>query len=142
MVTRPELIEETSLIECHEINGVLRIRESDLERLCGHLFQRYPEREWGSFFHFGFRRTSRGIVLSFVSPLLPEPGDLDRQSGLTRFDAAYARRAFHAAAANDGLGLGVAHSHPEDCRTAPSALDNDMDAYFAKEVAQGLGRGQ
>ncbi len=134
MATRSELIKETPLIECHETTGLFRIRESDLEQFCGHLFQRYPEREWGSFFRFGFRRTSRGIALSFVSPLLPEPGDLDRQSGLTRFDAAYARRAFHAAASDDGLGLGVAHSHPEGCRTSPSLLDNDMDTYFSKQV--------
>ena len=54
----------------HQLSGVplaegrhciLRICESDLRRLEKHLFQRYPQREWGTFFLFGYRRTSLGL---------------------------------------------------------------------------------
>ena len=107
--------------------GVLRIRAEDLERLEKHLFQRYPNREWGTFFRFGYRRTAWGVVICFVEALWPAPGELDRQSDITKFHAEYSRRAFHASASAEGLAIGVAHSHPVGCPTTPSFLDDDMD---------------
>ncbi|MEM9420007.1 MAG: ThiF family adenylyltransferase [Planctomycetota bacterium] len=105
------------------------------------MFQRYPDREWGTFFRFGFRRTSRGVSVYFIDALWPQAGDLDRQSDLTKFDALYAKRAFHTAARSDGLAIGVAHSHPVGCRTSPSLLDDDMDRYFGEELeAYGAGK--
>lgn len=115
--------------------GLVRIRESDLMRLEKHLFQRYPHREWGTFFRFGYRRTSWGIVVCFVDGLWPVSGDLDRQTALTTFNEDYSRRAFHESANVDGLAVGVVHSHPVDCPVHPSDLDDDMDSYFAKEFA-------
>ena len=53
-----------------------------------------------------------GSGLSFVDPLIPEPGDLDRQTGLTTFQDQYTRRAF-GVASTGSLALGVVHSHPE-----------------------------
>ena len=43
--------------------------------------------------------------------------------------------AFHASASAEGLGIGVAHSHPVGYPTSPSSLDDDMDDYFARELA-------
>jgi hypothetical protein len=111
----------------------LRFRKSDLGSLEKLVFSRYPKREWGTFFRFGFRRTSWGGALSFVEALPPRAGEMDRQSPLTVFRDEYTRRAFHAAAGP--LGVGVVHSHPEGCRTWPSRLDDDMDSYFAREFA-------
>ncbi len=112
---------------------ILRIRDTDMVALQKHVFQRYPDREWGTFFRFGFRRTSWGLALSYIDPLLPAPGDLDRQQGLTRFTDQYSRRAFRLAG-ETSVAVGVVHSHPEGSKTWPSALDDDMDQYFAREI--------
>lgn len=114
--------------------AIMRIRKSDRDRLEKHLFQRYPEREWGSFLRFGFRRTSWGIALTYVDPILPGPGDLDRQSGATVFKDQYTLRAMRAAERRE-LAVGVSHSHPAGCFVSPSWLDDDMDHYFAREIA-------
>ena len=125
----------------HQLSGIaltegrhciLRICESDLRRLEKHLFQRYPQREWGTFFLFGYRRTSWGLALSYAEPFFPGSGDLDRNTGITRFADQYSRRAFRHAATVP-LATGVCHSHPEGYRTWPSPLDDDMDGYFARE---------
>jgi hypothetical protein len=114
--------------------ALLRVRGVDLAALKRHVFKRYPVHEWGTFFRFGFRRTSWGLALSYVEPILPMPGDLDRQSGMTVFRDKYTRRAFQQAKNPDGLAVGVVHSHPEGYRTAPSPLDDDMDDYFSREL--------
>jgi hypothetical protein len=115
--------------------GAVRIRDADLDRLERHLFRRYPNREWGTFFRFGYRRTAWGLAVYYVEGLWPRPGELDPQSDLTKFHAEYGRRAFHESKSIEGLAIGVAHSHPVGCATIPSYLDDDMDAYFAKELA-------
>jgi hypothetical protein len=112
--------------------SLLRTRASDLAKLEKHVYQRYPSWEWGTFFEFGFRRTSWGLAMSYVQGLWPQPGDMDRQVGLTRFLDQYSRRAFHHAAASP-LAIGVVHSHPEGSGTFPSTIDDDMDSYFARE---------
>lgn len=113
--------------------AILRIRVSDRSKLEKHLFQRYPDREWGTFFKFGFSRTSWGLALSFVEPILPLPGDLMRQTEITEFAPQYNLRAFRLGH-NDGIAIGVAHSHPAGFMTRPSKLDDDMDGYFGKEL--------
>jgi ThiF family len=114
--------------------AIIRIRKDDRDRLEKHLFQRYPDREWGTFFRFGFRRTGWGLALSFVDGLWPESGDLDRQSPATVFKNQYSLRAFRTAGQHQ-LAVGVVHSHPARFATTPSALDDDMDRYFARELA-------
>jgi hypothetical protein len=121
-------------------HSLLRIRSDDLAELEKHVYQRYPRREWGTFFEFGYRRTSWGMALSYVGGVWPEPGDMDRQVGLTRFFDQYSRRGFHHTAAST-LAVGVVHSHPEECGTFPSPTDDDMDGYFAREFgAYGNGK--
>jgi hypothetical protein len=121
-------------------HSILRVRAGGLAALEKHVFQRYPHREWGTFFEFGYRRTSWGLAISYVDGLWPEPGDLDRQVGLTRFVDQYSRRALHHSAASP-LAIGVVHSHPEGSCTYPSTIDDDMDSYFAREFgAYGKGK--
>jgi hypothetical protein len=115
--------------------GLFRITAADREKLFALVFKRYPHHEWGSFFRFGYRLTEWGIHISFVDTLEPHPGDLDEESGIVEFSAGYILRA--QLALNDTkLGIGVIHSHPEDCGTGASRLDNDMDGYFSDEFAQ------
>lgn len=121
-------------------HSILRVLSGGLAALEKHVYQRYPQREWGTFFEFGYRRTSWGLALSYVDGFWPEPGDLDRQVGLTRFVDQYSRRAFHHTAANP-LAIGVVHSHPQRSCTYPSSIDDDMDSYFAREFgAYGKGK--
>lgn len=115
-------------------HSIVRFREIDRNALEKHLFQRYPKREWGTFFRFGWRRTTWGVALFFVDALWPGPGDLDRQTSLTTFTEQYSRRAFEAARNGEGLGVGVIHSHPAGYGVLPSELDDDMDLYFGKEL--------
>ncbi|NQV29067.1 MAG: ThiF family adenylyltransferase [Rhodopirellula sp.] len=117
---------------------IVRIQYSDRKRLEKHLFQRYPDREWGTFFHFGFRRTAWGIALSYVGGLWPESSDLDRQSDIVEFSDDYNLRAFRSGSTS-GVGVGVVHSHPSGYSTHPSALDDDMDDYFARELSSYTG---
>lgn len=114
--------------------AILRITHAQLAKLERHVFQRYPGREWGTFFRFGYRRTAWGLALSYVEPLLPGPDDLDRRPALTRFRDQYSRRAFQTAASSP-LAVGVVHSHPQGYCTLPSILDDDMDQYFARELS-------
>jgi hypothetical protein len=114
--------------------ALLRIAEPERAKLEKHLFRRYPDLEWGSFFRFGFRRTSWGLAMSFVDAIWPEPGDLDRQSSITTFNSAYSLCAFRTAERKE-VAIGVIHSHPRGSRTFPSELDDDMDSYFAQELA-------
>jgi ThiF family len=114
--------------------GLFRITAADREKLQTLLFKRYPHREWGTFFRFGYRLTSWGIHVSFVDMMEPRPGDLKEESGIVEFDARYILRA-QLALAKTKLGMGVIHSHPEDCSTFASSLDNDMDDYFSSEFA-------
>ena len=117
-----------------------RITEADRKKLFRLLFHRYPDSEWGTFFRFGYRRTRWGILVTWVDTLKPESGDLDRNSSLVEFRPAYIRRAL-AAIEGDELGVGVIHSHPEDCAPFPSRSDDDMDSYFAEEFERfGNGR--
>ena len=135
MATRRQLNQTGLFFSKDAGEGLVRIRKEDLLQLEKHLFQRYPNREWGTFFRFGFRRTSWGIAIYFIDGLWPERGDLDRQSELTKFHEDYTRRGFHAANNKNGFAIGVAHSHPVDCPVSPSNLDDDMDSYFAGELA-------
>lgn len=114
--------------------GLFRITVADRQKLQTLVFKRYPHHEWGSFFRFGYRLTEWGIHVSFVDALEPDPGDLKENSGIVEFSAGYILRA-QLALAETTLGIGVIHSHPEDCGTGASSLDNDMDDYFSSEFA-------
>lgn len=119
---------------------LFRITKSDREKLERLIFQRYPAKEWGSFFRFGFRRTFWGLAASFVGAERPRPGDLDRSSRITVFRSKYILRAHHIVE-DSPLAAGVIHSHPQGCNTFPSSLDDDMDEYYAKEFGRyGKGR--
>lgn len=120
--------------------GLFRITAADREKLFSLVFKRYPHREWGTFFRFGYRLTKWGIHVSFVDTLEPRPGDLKEESAIVEFSAGYILRA-QLALAETKLGIGVIHSHPQDCSTFASPLDDDMDGYFSGEfAAYGAGR--
>jgi ThiF family len=114
--------------------GVFRITAADRQKLEALLYKRYPNREWGTFFRFGYRITSWGIHVCFVDALEPHDGDLDQNSGIVEFDARYILRAQLRLESSD-LGIGMIHSHPQDCATGASFLDKDMDEYFSREFS-------
>ena len=65
MAVRRELSGGLSLVEDVR-HSILRVRSGHLARLEKHVYQRYPRREWGTFFEFGFSRTPWGMALSYV----------------------------------------------------------------------------
>lgn len=121
-------------LACESRYCTVRITQSDRERLEKHLFQRYPDREWGTFFRFGFHRAPWGVALTYVDSLWPQRGELNAESCITTFESDYTLRAFRAAERKE-IAVGVAHSHPSGGGTFPSELDDDMDGYFAEELS-------
>ena len=120
------------LLQADGRHALWRIRAEDKEKLLRLLFHRYPGKEWGTFFRFGFRRTPWGMLITMVDTIAPRPGDLDRQSAIVEFRTEYIQRAL--TSFDEGpLGVGVIHSHPEGCAVSASLTDDDMDAYFAEE---------
>jgi hypothetical protein len=111
--------------------ALFRITTGDRARLEKLLYLRYPEREWGTFFRFGFRLTSWGVALSFIDGIWPQVGDLDRRSAIVEISSEYSLRAVDTIETTQ-FGVGMIHSHPEDCITAHSRLDDDMDGYYAE----------
>lgn len=108
---------------------LLRVTETSRQRLETHLYRRYPEQEWGTFFRFGWRRTSWGLALTYVDGLWPQGGDLNRAVGIVEIRSQYTLRAVDALQ-EGALGIGVIHSHPQGAGTFPSSLDDDMDGYY------------
>ncbi|MDB6026424.1 MAG: hypothetical protein JWM68_2647 [Verrucomicrobiales bacterium] len=123
---------KTILLQDDGRYAIWRIRSDEKQKLFRLLFRRYPEREWGAFFRFGFRRTSWGFLITQVDILPPVAGDLDRQSPIVEFRPAYIQRALSSLDAHP-LGIGVVHSHPEGGGVSPSMTDDDMDSYFSEE---------
>lgn len=111
--------------------GILRIAEEARTALERHLYKRYPDREWGSFFRFGFRRTHWGIAVTFIDGLWPQAGDLRRDSPIVTINSEYSLRAVDVVTASE-MGVGMIHCHPENGGTFPSSLDDDMDSYYSK----------
>lgn len=112
-------------------SALLRITEParlTLEKL---VFRRYPDREWGAFFRFGYRRTRWGLAVSFVDLLPPGPGDLDRNSPIVSFHPDYISRMLDELEATP-LGIGVVHSHPQGVGVGQSGSDDDMDLYYPR----------
>jgi ThiF family len=119
---------------------IFRITARDRGRLESLLYKRYPNREWGTFFRFGYRITDWGLHVTFADALEPESGDFKPESGIVEFSASYILRA-QLLLDQSELGIGVAHSHPCGGGTLASALDDDMDQYFASEFSRyGNGR--
>jgi hypothetical protein len=119
---------------------LFRITKSAREKLERFIYQRYPHREWGTFFRFGFRRTEWGLAASFIGEERPKAGDLDRASSIVVFRSKYVLRAHHIVE-DESVAAGVIHSHPEGCMVFASALDDDMDNYFGNELAH-YGKGK
>lgn len=113
--------------------ALFRMTESARRELEKLVFQRHPDREWGTFFRFGFSRTDWGLALSYVSALAPEAGDLDRRSPVVGFQPDYIDRAVDWLGESN-LGIGVVHSHPQGYGVTPSRLDDEMDQHFGTEM--------
>lgn len=109
--------------------AVMRITGAVRERLEALIFSRYPDKEWGTLFLFGTHETPDGVVITVVDLIQPEDGDLDSTTAIVRFNEPYSLRAA-LEKQKRGLCVGVIHSHPENYRVVPSALDDDMDSYF------------
>jgi len=111
--------------------ALTRLSEDARKGLETLIFRRYPDREWGSFFRFGYRKTRWGVSLSFVDLLPPGPGDLNRNSPIVSFNPDYIGRMLDELDRTQ-LGIGVVHSHPQGGGVGQSGSDDDMDLYFPR----------
>ena len=68
----PDLVTPRIILDRDGQRAIIRFRESDRRLLEQLVFSRYPRREWGTFFRFGFRRTSWGLALSYVDLMPPQ----------------------------------------------------------------------
>src|SRR5690242_9080994 len=73
--------------------AIMRITSAARQRLETLLFSRYPEEEWGTFFLFGTRQTTDGMVITVVDILEPHGEDLDSTTSIVRFTEPYSLRA-------------------------------------------------
>jgi hypothetical protein len=112
----------------------VRISTSVSAALAAEIFRRYPRREWGTFLECGWTEADGELVITIQSFRQPRPGDLDVNLAIFGVNSVFTERVALAAEQSD-LAVGVVHSHPQDYPCFPSALDDDMDAYFSKYFA-------
>jgi molybdopterin/thiamine biosynthesis adenylyltransferase len=96
--------------------------------------RRYPDYEWATFAHFGWRQTPSQLVLTLARLAVPQPGELDDDVGHVLIREPYTLR-MALDAEQHPLAVGVIHSHPRHCPPAPSSIDDDMDGYYSKYFA-------
>lgn len=114
--------------------ALLRTAAPEHETLLATLFTRYPDAEWATFARFGWRETPDGLVLTLAALDPPMDGDLDDAVGHVAIQEPYTVRIARLAERH-ALAVGVVHSHPQDSRTVPSWIDDDMDSYYADYFA-------
>ena len=113
---------------------ILRVASPEFGKLQRLIFRRYPNLEWATFAHFGWRDTGDALVVTLASLVPPQKGDLDEKVGHVAFDEQYTLRVA-LAAEKHVLAVGVIHSHPENFAPRPSSIDDDMDDYFSQYFA-------
>lgn len=115
----------------HEAGPVLfRAANPELSQLRRLILSRYPSREWASFIWCGWRQTPRALILTLAGVEAPERGDIDPDAWHVVIREPYSLRLALAAELHS-LAVGVVHSHPQNYAPSPSALDDDMDLYYA-----------
>lgn len=112
-------------------NVTFRATASGFDTLCEVVFRRYPDYEWATFAHFGWRATPDGLVLTLARLVPPDADDLDDAVGHVAIREPYTLRVALDAEQHP-LGVGVIHSHPRHCAPSPSAVDDDMDGYYSR----------
>lgn len=129
------------LILSEDLEVVFRAAAPELQTLRDLVFSRYPADEWASFIRCGWRAYSGGLVLTLAAVDAPAPGDMDDRVGNVSILEPYSRRIALLAQANP-LAVGLVHSHPDGCRPCPSAIDDDMDAYYGEKYLRGFAPGR
>lgn len=115
-------------------DAVLRFADPEFTELRALVCSRYPQAEWATFARFGWRWSSQGLLLTLAALDPPLAGDLDETVAHVAIQEPYTLRvALHAE--KHPLAVGVVHSHPRGCAPAPSAIDDDMDAYYSAYFA-------
>lgn len=123
-----------------QLRVIIRLAAPELQELLGLVFRRYPQWEWATFARFGWREAEDQLILTLAGIDAPGRGDLDEHVGHVAIQEPYTLRTALAAEGHP-LGVGVIHSHPEDCPPHPSRIDDDMDSYYA-DYLQGFAPGR
>jgi molybdopterin/thiamine biosynthesis adenylyltransferase len=113
---------------------LLRASANEFSAMREIVCRRYPDYEWATFAHFGWRQTPSELVLTLARLTPSQPGELDDDVGHVAIREPYTLRVA-LDAEHHPLAIGVIHSHPRQCPPAPSVIDDDMDAYYSKYFA-------
>jgi hypothetical protein len=108
----------------------VRISESTWQDLELILFSNYPRNENACFLECGWAYGNSSLIITVKSLFSPKPNDVESSASLVGLNEAYSIRCA-LAVEKTKFTIGLVHSHPEGCGTLPSAIDNDMDEYFA-----------
>lgn len=108
--------------------AIVRIASPENLKLWNVIFQRYPDKEWGTFVRFGWVETNNGLVLTLKSIDKPVESDLNDNNWMTEINSQYIRKIVRNVN-NHPFATGFVHSHPEGYGTNPSELDDDMETY-------------
>ena len=123
------MVRQTHIVSTSRVPVTVRMASPEFDDLCALVFRRYPDLEWASFARFGWRETSKGLVITLAGLDTPAQGDLDELVGHVKIAEPYTLRTALAAEGHP-LAVGIIHSHPEGCRPQPSSIDDDMDGYY------------
>ncbi len=113
----------------------VRVAEPEASQLLSHLFVRYPSKEWATFLRLGWRATSDSLLLTIAEIDGPLDGDLNSAVSHVAIDEKYSLRAALRAESHS-LAVGIAHSHPENCKPLASRIDDEMDSYYSAYFGQ------
>ena len=127
-------LRESRLVARAEPPALVRASGPDFSQLLELLFSRYPQWEWATFARFGWRDTPTGLVLTLAAIDPPSGDELDDTVGHVAIQEPYSLR-IALGADTHPLAIGVIHSHPRDCHTSASSIDDDMDRYYASYFA-------
>src|SRR5262249_30883410 len=108
---------------------LLRASANEFSAMRELVCRRYPDHEWATFAHFGWRQAAPKLVLTLARLAPPQPGELDDDVGHVAIREPYTLRVA-LDAEHHPLAIGVIHSHPRHCPPGPSPIDDDMDAYY------------
>ncbi len=109
---------------------IVRFARNQWEQLSALLFSRYPQHEWASWLRFGWRRTSNALVFTLAGIDPPLAGDLDERVGNVAIQEPYSLR-IALASEQHPFAVGLVHSHPHEYLPIASAIDDEMDEYYA-----------
>lgn len=111
-------------------SAVVRISERTMHDLENVVYANYPNGEHATLLRCGWAEGVDRLTVTIHSIVTPKAGDVEGFPGRVELNEPYSLRAALETNSHP-FAVGLVHSHPEDYRTFPSRIDDDMDDYYA-----------